>query len=368
LRRAIRRPRYHFTVSAVAAAACAVVAESGTQPKHPTGAWLQDFRRVHPSAVALAKADSWLNIPLMPAASLRALLNQAIDYAGMFPPCDLPLEPALRNGASYVRSPEAWILNGFVLPVGQFNAATKFVSQFDPSHLLRVAALGPKTTDAAGFLDALENAGAAVRLYSRSDVNLMSVSHLEMFLPDDVDSASFKTASTIVGDLPVFWEAPPERAEQTIALIAGHKFHEDTTTFGYKLRTGGVTADAFPTSAQIARALVAAATHQLPIKFTAGLHHPIRQFRDEVKTKMHGFLNVLGAAVLAAEHQWDADQAVTMLEDEDPHSFSFTDDFFAWRDWKIDTERLRYRRKFVKSFGSCSFDEPRDDLRALGFL
>src|SRR6185312_9297033 len=131
-----------------------------------------------------------------------------------------------------------------------------------------------------------------------------------------------------------FWEAPPERAEQTIALIAGHNSDEETATFGYKLRTGGVTADAFPSSAQIASALVTAATHQLPIKFTAGLHHPIRQFRDEVKTKMHGFLNVVGSAVLAAEHQWDVGQVVMMLEDEDPHSFSFTDDFFGWRDWK----------------------------------
>jgi hypothetical protein len=83
---------------------------------------------------------------------------------------------------------------------------------------------------------------------------------------------------------------------------------------------------------------------------------------------MHGFLNVLGAAVLAAEHQWNADQTVLMLEDEDPRSFSFTDDFFLWRDWKIDTERLRYWRKLVRSFGSCSFDEPSDDLRALGLL
>jgi len=301
-------------------------------------------------------------------ASLRALLDQAIDYAGMFPPCALALEPALQNQASYVRSSEAWMLNGFVLPVGQFNAATKFVSQFDPSHPLRVAALGPKTTNAAGFLGALKDATAAIRSFSRSDVDLVSVSHLEMFLPDDVDPASLKEARAIVGKLPVFWEAPPEKAEQTIALIAGHNSDEETATFGYKLRTGGVTADAFPTSAQIACALVTAATQQLPIKFTAGLHHPIRQFRDEVKTKMHGFLNVLGAAVLAAEHQWEADQAVTMLEEEDPRSFSFTDDYFAWRDWKIGTERLQGRRKFVKSLGSCSFDEPRDDLRALNLL
>jgi hypothetical protein len=301
-------------------------------------------------------------------ASLRAFLDQAIDYAGMFPPCTLALEAALRNQANYVRSSEAWMLNGFVLPIEQFDAARQLLSDFDPHHPLRVAALGPKTIKANAFLDGLGKAKTAIRSFSRSGVDLVSVSHLEMFLPDDVDSASLKEARAIVGELPVFWEAPPERAEQTIALIAGHSSDKDTATFGYKLRTGGVTADAFPTAAQVARALVTAATHKLPIKFTAGLHHPIRQFRDEVKTKMHGFLNVLGAAVLAAEHQWDADQGVTMLEDEDPRSFSFTEDFLAWRDWKIDTERLQHRRKFVSSFGSCSFDEPRDDLRALGLL
>ena len=304
----------------------------------------------------------------MPSASLRALLNQVIDYAGMFPPCSLALEPALQNHAEYVRSPEAWMLNGFVLPVEQFDAARQLLSDFDRHHPLRVAALGPKTAKADVFLDGLYNAEAAIRSFSKYDTDFVSVSHLEMFLPEDVDSASLKEARAIVGELPVFWEAPPERAEQTIAMMAGHNSDEDTATFGYKLRTGGVTADAFPTSAQIASALVTQAKHQLPIKFTAGLHHPIRQFRDEVKTKMHGFLNVLGVAVLAAEHQWNTDQAVMMLEDEDPNSFSFTDDFFAWRDWTIDTERLQYRRKFVRSFGSCSFDEPRDDLRALGFL
>ena len=304
----------------------------------------------------------------MPSASLRALLDQVIDYAGMFPPCSLALEPALRNHASYVRSPEAWMLNGFVLPVEQFHPTRQFLSEFDPLHPLRVAALGPKTANANALLDALHVVDAAIRSFSKYDVDLVSVSHLEMFLPENVDLASLEKARAIVGDLPLFWEAPPQRAEQTITLLAEHNSDEETATFGYKLRTGGVTADAFPSSAEIARALVRPATHQLPIKFTAGLHHPIRQFRDEVKTKMHGFLNVLGAAVLAAEHQWDADQAAIMLEDEDPRSFSFTDDFFAWRDWKIDTERLQSRRRFVRSFGSCSFDEPREDLRALGFL
>ena len=304
----------------------------------------------------------------MPTASLEVLLAKSIDYAGMFPPCSLALEPALQNHAQYVRSPEAWMLNTFVLPIEQFDATRQLLSLFDRAHPLRVAALGPKTANADAFLDALDDADAAIRALSRYDVDLILISHLEMFLPHDVDLAVLREARSIVGDLPVFWEAPPDRAEQTAALLAAHNSDEAAATFGYKLRTGGVAADAFPTSPQIAAALVTPATHQLPIKFTAGLHHPIRQYRDEVRTKMHGFLNVLAAAVLAAEHRWDAKQAATMLEDENPDSFSFTQDSFAWREWKIEVERLRYRRRFVASFGSCSFDEPREDLRALKLL
>jgi hypothetical protein len=304
----------------------------------------------------------------MPIGSLRALLAHSIDYAGMFPPCSLGLKPALENQANYVRSQDAWMLGAFVLSSEQFDTTKQLLSQFDAHHPLRVAALGPKSASAEAFLDALDEADARIRSLTRHNVDLIALSHLEMFLPHDVDVAFLEQARLIVGDLPVFWEAPADRAEQIIALLSESNSDADFPTFGFKLRTGGVTADAFPTSLQIAKALVTPATHQLPIKFTAGLHHPLRQYREEVQTKMHGFLNVLGAAVLAAEHQWDANQTTIMLEDEDVDSFSFTDDCFGWREWRIDTERVEYRRRFVVSFGSCSFDEPREDLRTLGFL
>ena len=99
----------------------------------------------------------------MPAASLQVLLAKSIDYAGMFPPCSLDLESALGNQAQYVRSPDAWMLGAFVLPVEQFDAARYLLSQFDPLHPLRVAALGPKTGDADAFLDAVDQADAAIR-------------------------------------------------------------------------------------------------------------------------------------------------------------------------------------------------------------
>ena len=293
---------------------------------------------------------------------------QSIDYAGMFPPCSLALEPALRNQAQYIRSDDAWMLNTFVLPVIQFDSAKQLLPQFDPSHPLRVSALGPKTENAAAFREAFVETEEAIRSLAAHNVDLLSVNQLEMWLPQDVDLPVLREARSIIGSLPAFWEAPAERAPETITLLAELNSDMDEPTFGFKLRTGGVTPDAFPTSAQIARALVVPATHQVPIKFTAGLHHPLRQYREEVQTRMHGFLNVLGAAILAAEHKWNEKQTATMLEDENLKSFSFGDEFFAWREWKIDIKRLKGRRKFVTSFGSCSFDEPREDLRMLGLL
>jgi hypothetical protein len=302
------------------------------------------------------------------AASLRALLAQAIDYAGMFPPCSLGLEPALAKQADYVRSPDAWMLSAFVLPVPEFEHAKQLLGQFDPQHPLRVSALGPKTDNATAFEHALAKTIAAIHSLARHNVDLVSVSQLEMFLPQDVNLAQLREVRSAVNSLPVFWEAPADRAEQVIALLAEHNSEAEAPVFGYKLRTGGITPDAFPSASQLAKALVVPATHQVPIKFTAGLHHPIRQFRDEVQTKMHGFLNVLGAAVLAAEHRWNEKQTIAMLEDEDTESFSFEDEFFAWREWRIGIKSLKNRRRFVTSFGSCSFDEPREDLRALNLL
>ena len=304
------------------------------------------------------------------AASLSALLTQSIDYAGIFPPCSLALEPALQNQANYVRDPDAWMLNTFVLPVEKFDAAVGNLSLFDREHPLLISALGAKTANAGEFIDTLKITAEKIRSFSAEHVDLVSARQLEMPLPQDVDLGLLGKMGSILKSLKLqaFWETPVDSAEEAIALLAEHNSTTGAAQFGYKLRTGGVTAEAFPASQQIARALITAAKRRVPIKFTAGLHHPIRQFRDEVKTKMHGFLNVFGAAVLAAEYQWDEQQTSEMLEDENGASFSFSDDFFAWREWKIATDQIKTRRKLVTSFGSCSFDEPREDLRALNLL
>ena len=305
----------------------------------------------------------------MPSASLRALLEHSIDYAGLFPPTTLALEPALQNQAAYVRTADAWMLGAFILPVAQFADGAGNVSRFDREHPLRVSALGKKA-DAATFKQSLTAARDSIRAFREKHRVAAAVTQLEMPLPDGADGDLLQAARATLDELHlnVFWEAPADEAERVINLIAESNAAKSGRAFGYKLRTGGVTVDAFPTSVQIADALVIAAQYHVPIKFTAGLHHPVRQFHSSVGTKMHGFLNVLGAGVLAIEHDWSEGETADMLNDERAESFSFDDASFAWREWEIATDRIRMHRKLVTSLGSCSFDEPREDLRALRLL
>jgi hypothetical protein len=303
-------------------------------------------------------------------ASLRALLEHSIDYAGLFPPTTLALDQALQNQAGYARTADAWMLGAFVLPVAQFEAAAGSISQFDRKYPLRVSTLGAKTDDVATFKESLVAARDAIRAFREKHGAAVAITQLEMPLPDEADGELLNASRAILEEphLNVFWEAPADASERVINLIAENNTAKSGRAFGYKLRTGGVTADTFPTSPEIAAALVAAAQGHVPIKFTAGLHHPIRRFHPSVGTKMHGFLNVLGAGVLSIEHGWSEGETAHMLDDERAESFSFDDASFAWREWEIATDRIRMHRKLVTSFGSCSFDEPREDLRGLKLL
>lgn len=303
----------------------------------------------------------------MPAASLRALLAGSIDYAGLFPPATLELEPALRHHADYMRATESWMLGAFVLPVKKFAEAATNFSLFskNPLHL---SALGPKTENAKPFIEALSKTAETIRKYQAKYATSIKIAQIEMELPANAGASLAETNQALAGlEVPIFWEATIDDAERTIEFIAERR-RTGAGRFGFKLRTGGVVASAFPSSVQIARTLVAATHRHVPIKFTAGLHHPVRKFHSSVQATMHGFLNVLGAGVLAAEHRWNQQQTAAMLEDEDSTSFVFDDGAFSWREWTVTTERIKAHRNFITSFGSCSFDEPRNDLRVLGLL
>jgi hypothetical protein len=84
---------------------------------------------------------------------------------------------------------------------------------------------------------------------------------------------------------------------------------------------------------------------------------------------MHGFLNVLIAAVLGATHHLGAEILCEILETTDLDLFGFGPAWVKWMDYSADVGEIgAARHNVLLSFGSCSFDEPCDDLRVLGLL
>jgi hypothetical protein len=141
-----------------------------------------------------------------------------------------------------------------------------------------------------------------------------------------------------------------------------------------KIRTGGVTAEAFPPSENIVRFIHECVNANVPFKATAGLHHPIRANYnltyepDSERGKMYGYLNMLLAAAFV-KNGMSLENAKKVMEEENAAMFVFGDDGVQWWSFSLTTEQVcEARQRTVLAFGSCSFHEPIDDLKSLKFL
>ena len=141
-----------------------------------------------------------------------------------------------------------------------------------------------------------------------------------------------------------------------------------------KIRTGGITAEAFPDASDILRVLQLCAVFGAAFKATAGLHHPLRGLHpltpgeQSPPVPMHGFLNLFLAAGFVRNHL-AAELAVELLEEQSPEALEFSDAGVRWRNHLLTSDEISATRdQFAVSFGSCSLQEPIDDLRALGLL
>ena len=128
------------------------------------------------------------------------------------------------------------------------------------------------------------------------------------------------------------------------------------TGFIPKFRTGGLTAELFPTPETLARAIVACARLGLRFKLTAGLHRAVRHTDPATGFVHHGFLNVLAAAVEASGGA-DVGPVAEVLGSTD------ADDLAARARDVLDRPRPLWT-----GYGSCSVEEPLDDLMSLSLL
>ena len=138
-----------------------------------------------------------------------------------------------------------------------------------------------------------------------------------------------------------------------------------------KMRTGGVTPQAFPPAQAVIDFIAACWREHVAFKATAGLHHPLRAShrltyeRDSPKGLMYGFLNVFLAAALVYAGESE-ETALSALEETNPAAFDFEDGAIRWRDKVVTADQIAgSRTEFAIAFGSCSFREPVDELAHL---
>ena len=296
---------------------------------------------------------------------LRTLLSHAIDYAGLFPPAQLDMQGAVAEYESYRASSDEWALGRFVVTAARLDELA--------------TAAGETITKPLGA----EHAERRLSVLLGADL-AADVARVRGFMGQarghawwgGVDAVELRASTPeAIADAT---RAVPDSVERYVEIpVAGDptplvRAIGEAGAFA-KIRTGGTTADAFPASGHVVRFLATCFREEVPFKATAGLHHPLRgeypltYEPGSACGRMYGFLNVfLATASLAAG--LDEPEARLLLEETDPRAITFSRTAVVWRGHRFSRDRLAESRRFLTSFGSCSFREPIDDLTALGLL
>ncbi|MFC4807750.1 hypothetical protein [Paenibacillus sp. GCM10023250] len=310
----------------------------------------------------------------------KAFMASLIDYAGLYPPAALPLGTAMRNYSRYQRDQDGWMLGSFVVPAARLGELLPFKPLFAAERPLRLTVIAARASSGEDCLPLLRENLARIAAFRRRFAEAAAVAAVELPLPpppfppglfqaleETAADAGLRLFCEPAQPLDARWEAAMLVALDAIA--AAGTGTRGGPGLGAKLRTGGVTAAAIPSPGQVALVLEACRDRALPLKCTAGLHHPVRMHREEVNAGMHGYLNVFFAGMLAYARRLGRPEIEAILEDEDPASFGFADVGLRWRDRIASVADIRAcRERGLVAFGSCSFDEPVGELRAHGLL
>ncbi len=302
--------------------------------------------------------------------AVRVLLDSIVDYAGLYPPASVTMATAVRNFAHYRASESGWMLGRFICPAKSLELFSREAELYLPRDAGAIA--WHVSVTAGGDID--EDMQAITLFNSR---------HRMCFDEYSAIADAYEVKANSIGDvenihthvpatLRTFIEVPlVDNPTPIVEAIA-------RTGRRAKMRVGGVTADAFPASAQIAQFLIACAHTGVVAKATAGLHHPLRDaYRltyddDAQQTVMYGYLNVFLATALVGSGASTRD-VVAMLEERDARHITFDATHCYWsggsKPHALDRSFLaQMRDRGLVSFGSCSFTEPVNETRALGWL
>ena len=306
----------------------------------------------------------------------KAFFAGLIDYAGLFPPAALGVPEAVLNFREYLNRPERWILARFIATAAHLeqmgdDLLERFTSEMpldvslvtrDPRRDLVTAQRKLSASSSRIAVGALE-----VALDPKIDI-VQQISAVESLLP------SLEVAGKTI---PVFYEVPPCDDWPAVfsrlcdQIMAGQG--AASRTQGFKLRCGGVEKGAIPSPERVARAIHACSSKQIPIKFTAGLHQPFRH-TDPLDPRtgdvpIHGYCNIFFAALVANTSQATLPEIISIVSEMHSLRPEFGLDGIRWLGHEVSTQQIEAARSAVViSYGSCSFEEPLQAARDLGWL
>jgi hypothetical protein len=282
-----------------------------------------------------------------------------VDDAAIFPPGDTPLPEALSRHREHRKAPYAGLVGGFVVSDTVLSELSSLLREDGDEPL-------PTIVVVRGGVGAVE---PAVRWVGGDDRQRLA--GLEVALRDEDDLVhnarrvvamvdQLRAAGDLDVDTPVHVEPPPLAGRPPSAGWLGALDELAALELRLKFRTGGVTADAFPSAGDLAACLAASLDRELPFKCTAGLHNALRHTEAGTGFEHHGFLNVL----LATRASFDGattTEVADLLEDRDADSV-------VGQVREQGEDALGRARRWFTSFGSCSVHDPLHDLTELELL
>ncbi|MEY4066253.1 MAG: hypothetical protein RIR26_2461 [Pseudomonadota bacterium] len=318
--------------------------------------------------------------------AVKALMGRALDYAGLFPPAKLPMNKAVEEFAACLNDPEAWFLARFVLPASRsgelVQAAGGLLAEAAqtrvPWHLSGLIRSAPSIAES---LDLMRSETTLLRGLLDSHAGALELDALDLPVPDELSGTHdqelarsfFTEAYRIFAEahfgVPVFWEVNLKKPFEHVALAAHNANAAAPATVCLKFRTGGLTPEAIVSPEILARAFRIVQQHRIPFKLTAGLHLALRHFDSAVGTDVFGFLNVFCAAVLGWTHNLSETELRLLLEEKNLAHIGIHADGIEWKSYRVSQSDIRQVRSVgLRSFGSCSFYEPVEEMKSMKLL
>jgi len=312
----------------------------------------------------------------------KALLDGIIDYAGLFPPAKLPMDEAFARFVEHRSSDDGWMLARFVCPAARLEELEPLLEDASLSQLpIAVSALGRGGDTLESFLESVDQDAKSITGFSSRQSDRAVIDVFEVRLPEAggakvaVEKAWKRLTDNGSRSLRPFFEVSllgewrPRLPAAAAAARDTNRDAGDHNRIGLKIRCGGLEASAIPEVTAVAAAIATCRATGVPLKATQGLHHPFRLHDPELDAMVHGFINLFAASALAHVHDLPVKTLIKIIAETNPEAFVVETERLAWRDYDASADNIaEARRSVLTSFGSCSFSEPRDDLRTLGFI